>query len=220
MEQITDSAHSTAYTVGGVKISCVDTSEAIDNFFELARSGAGGFITVTSSHGIVEAQADKTLRSIINSARMTLADGMPVFWIGRLKGAKVRRVCGSDFFSGVMQDPRSRDLRHYFYGGLPRVHAAISKPSQREARRRSFSGFTLSPVSQARSPRSQFGCNKNPGRKTGCDLGRSKHSKARILDGKPYNFLSKFDPGRSRCRVRLLRRHPTESSKPFSKDRF
>ena len=147
MEQITDHAYTTVYTVGGVKISCVDTSEAIDNFFELARNGAGGFITVTSSHGIVEAQADKTLRSIINSARMTLADGMPVFWIGRLKGAKVRRVCGSDFFSGIMQDPRSRDLRHYFYGGLPDSTLLLVNRSQREAWRRSFSGFTLSPVS-------------------------------------------------------------------------
>ena len=119
MKQRTDSAYLTAYTVGGVQISCVDISAAINNFFELARNGTGGFITVTSSHGIVEAQADKNLRFIINSARMTLADGMPVFWIGRLKGAKARRVCGSDFFSGVMEDPRSRNLRHYFYGGLP-----------------------------------------------------------------------------------------------------
>ena len=108
-----------AYTVGGLVISCVDASEANENFFRLALSKAGGFITVTSSHGIVEAQTDGRLRSIINSARMTLPDGMPVFWVGRLKGAKVSRVCGSDFFSGVLQDPRSRNLRHYFYGGLP-----------------------------------------------------------------------------------------------------
>ncbi len=119
MEQRIDREYPTSFTVGGVQISCVEASTAIDNFFELARGGTGGFITVTSAHGIVEAQADKTLRFIINSARMTLADGMPVFWIGRLKGAKVRRVCGSDFFSGVMQDPRSRNLRHFFYGGLP-----------------------------------------------------------------------------------------------------
>jgi N-acetylglucosaminyldiphosphoundecaprenol N-acetyl-beta-D-mannosaminyltransferase len=112
-------AYSSAYTVGGVQISCVDAPAAIDNFFQLARNGTGGFITVTSAHGIVDAQADKNLRSIINNARMTLADGMPVFWIGRLKGAKVSRVCGSDFFSGVMLDPRSRNLRHYFYGGMP-----------------------------------------------------------------------------------------------------
>ena len=118
-DQPPDSAHSTTYTVGGLNISCVDSSEAIENFFRLTFSSIGGFIAVTSSHGIVEAQADQTLRSIINSAKMTLADGTPVFWIGRLKGAKVKRVSGSEFFSNVMRDRRSRHLRHFFYGGLP-----------------------------------------------------------------------------------------------------
>ena len=136
-----------AYTVGGLVISCVDASEANENFFRLALSKAGGFITVTSSHGIVEAQTDGRLRSIINSARMTLPDGMPVFWVGRLKGAKVSRVCGSDFFSGVLQDPRSRNLRHYFYGGLPEFNPPIGKPSAREAGRRSLSRFALPTVS-------------------------------------------------------------------------
>ena len=119
-EQPLVSTLSSTYTAGGLNISCVDCSEAIDNFFRLASGSTGGFITVTSSHGIVEAQADRTLRSIINNARMTLADGTPVFWIGRLKGAKVKRVSGPEFFSSVIQDPRSRHLRHFFYGGLPK----------------------------------------------------------------------------------------------------
>jgi N-acetylglucosaminyldiphosphoundecaprenol N-acetyl-beta-D-mannosaminyltransferase len=110
---------SNTYTVAGVKISCVNCSEATDRFFRLAFNGTGGYITVTSGHGIVESQIDGRLRRIINNAVMTLADGMPVFWVGRLKGSKAERVSGIEFFSSVMQDPRARRLRHYFYGGVP-----------------------------------------------------------------------------------------------------
>jgi N-acetylglucosaminyldiphosphoundecaprenol N-acetyl-beta-D-mannosaminyltransferase len=106
-----------SYTVGGVHVSCVDRAQAVDTFFQLVSEKVGGFITVRDAHGIVEAQTDNRLREIINSARMTLPDGMPIVWVGKLKNAAVQRVPGTEFFDSVMRDPRARRIRHYFYGG-------------------------------------------------------------------------------------------------------
>ena len=62
-------------------------------------------MTVTSAHGVVELQSDCRLRDIINGARMTLADGIPIFWVGKLKHAAVERVTGAEFITSVMSDP-------------------------------------------------------------------------------------------------------------------
>jgi N-acetylglucosaminyldiphosphoundecaprenol N-acetyl-beta-D-mannosaminyltransferase len=106
-----------SYTVGGVHVSCVDRALAVDTFFQLVSEKVGGFITVRDAHGIVEAQTDNRLREIINSARMTSPDGMPIVWVGKLKNASVQRVPRAEFFDSVMRDPRARRIRHYFYGG-------------------------------------------------------------------------------------------------------
>jgi N-acetylglucosaminyldiphosphoundecaprenol N-acetyl-beta-D-mannosaminyltransferase len=106
-----------SFTVGGINVSCVDRAKAVENFFLLVFAGKGGFITVRDAHGIVEAQTDSRLRDIINSARMTLPDGMPIVWVGKLKNASVQRVPGTEFVGGVMRDPKGPRIRHYFYGG-------------------------------------------------------------------------------------------------------
>jgi N-acetylglucosaminyldiphosphoundecaprenol N-acetyl-beta-D-mannosaminyltransferase len=113
------------FTVGGINISCVDREQAIDHFFRLVASKCGGIITSTGAHGIVESQTDPRLREIINAARMTLPDGTPVEWVGKLKHAAVQRVHGHDFLEGVMNDPRAAAMRHYFYGGRPEVLSSV-----------------------------------------------------------------------------------------------
>jgi N-acetylglucosaminyldiphosphoundecaprenol N-acetyl-beta-D-mannosaminyltransferase len=113
------------FTIGGVGISCVDRARAIGCFFDLIAAKCGGYVTATGAHAIVEAQTDLRLREIVNAARMSLPDGMPVQWTGRLKQASVERVHGADFFEGVLRDPRAASVRHYFYGGKPEILARI-----------------------------------------------------------------------------------------------
>jgi N-acetylglucosaminyldiphosphoundecaprenol N-acetyl-beta-D-mannosaminyltransferase len=114
-----------SYTVGDTKISCVDRERAVDMFFHIVARNGGVFITVTSAHGIVESQSDEHLRRIINNAEMTLADGMPIVWVGMLKGAAAKRVTGAEFVKSVMNDPRTSGFRHYFYGGQPNTTSRV-----------------------------------------------------------------------------------------------
>src|SRR5205807_1130740 len=122
----TDDLQFKSYSVGGLAISCVDCRQATDNFFRLIAARSGGYVTITGAHGVVEAQRDQRLRGIINAARMTLPDGMPMQWVGRLKGVAVTRVHGHDFFKAVLGDPRASAVRHYFYGGACDVTNGIA----------------------------------------------------------------------------------------------
>jgi N-acetylglucosaminyldiphosphoundecaprenol N-acetyl-beta-D-mannosaminyltransferase len=109
---------SKTFSVGGVNISAVNIERAVDRFVALIEDGSGGYVTVTSSHGIIEAQSDQSLKQHINDARLAVPDGMPVAWVGRMKiGREVSRVPGAEFFRAALIDPRARHLRHFFYGG-------------------------------------------------------------------------------------------------------
>ena len=117
--------------IGGVKITSVNCAQAVDYVFALATSRAGGFVTVTGAHGIVEAQTDPELKMILNRAAMAVPDGMPVAWIGRAQGFPVSRVAGAELFSAIVQDGRAQNLRHYFYGASPQIlETLISKVGQ------------------------------------------------------------------------------------------
>jgi N-acetylglucosaminyldiphosphoundecaprenol N-acetyl-beta-D-mannosaminyltransferase len=114
-----------SFTVGGVRISCVDRVQAVETFFQLIFERIGGFITVRDAHGIVASQTDSCLRDIMNIARMTLPDGKPIVWVGKLKNAAVERVPGVEFVETVMRDPRGRQIRHFFYGGQPETTSQV-----------------------------------------------------------------------------------------------
>ena len=112
--------------IGGVGISCTDMPGAVDALFRIAHDGSGGYFAFTCAHGIVDSQKDENLRRILNGARMAMPDGMPLVWLGRMKGCAIRRVTAPDFFETVMRDPRAAGVRHYFYGGSPETVERIA----------------------------------------------------------------------------------------------
>jgi N-acetylglucosaminyldiphosphoundecaprenol N-acetyl-beta-D-mannosaminyltransferase len=114
------------FDFGGVGISCTDMPRAVDALFQIAQEGSGGYFAFTCAHGIVDSQKDERLRAILNGSRMTMPDGMPTVWLGRLRGCEVRRVTAPDFFETVMRDPRARRIRHYFYGASPETIERIA----------------------------------------------------------------------------------------------
>lgn len=107
------------YPFGAVGISCIDLAGAIDALYEIAADGSGGYFAFTCAHGIIESQQDARLRDVLNGSRLTLPDGMPTVWLGRLKGRRIARVAAPDFMEAALSDPRAGTVRHYFYGAAP-----------------------------------------------------------------------------------------------------
>ena len=60
------------------------------------------YICVRDVHGVMECQKDENLKHIHNSSGLTVPDGMPLVWIGRLNGLKdISRVYGPDLMLEV-----------------------------------------------------------------------------------------------------------------------
>jgi N-acetylglucosaminyldiphosphoundecaprenol N-acetyl-beta-D-mannosaminyltransferase len=119
------------YRCGKLNVSALGMTGAIDIFFNLIAAKRGGYIACVCTHGVVEVERDSELRRILNAAALSLPDGMPLVWLGRLKGVAVARVAATNFLEGVMRDPRGRTIRHYFYGGDPQVVARVAERAQK-----------------------------------------------------------------------------------------
>lgn len=106
----------------GVGISILNLRTALDAIAEAVRDRHKGYICVTGVHGVMEAQADDRFRQILNQAFLCTPDGMPMVWVGRLRGHRaMRRVYGPDLMLDVCAWSEGSGCRHFFYGGAPGV---------------------------------------------------------------------------------------------------
>ena len=77
----------------GVGMSVINMDQAIRLSDSLIRSNGQGYVCVTDVHGIVEAKSDATFRSILNGSFLTTPDGMPLVWVGRMRGHAGNAPC-------------------------------------------------------------------------------------------------------------------------------
>src|SRR2546423_461525 len=106
----------------GVFISVIDQDRAREILFDAVRKGRRGYVTVTGVHGVMEAQDDGDFRVILNQALLTTPDGMPMVWMGKLRGqASIDRVYGPDLMLNLCEHSRAENFSHFFYGGAAGV---------------------------------------------------------------------------------------------------
>ena len=102
----------------GVGISVINLQTALAAIADAVRARRKGYICVTGVHGVMEAQADAAFRRILNQAFLCTPDGMPMVWMGRLRGNReMRRVYGPDLMLEVCAWSETSGCRHFFYGG-------------------------------------------------------------------------------------------------------
>jgi N-acetylglucosaminyldiphosphoundecaprenol N-acetyl-beta-D-mannosaminyltransferase len=81
-----------------------------------------GYVCVTGVHGVMEAQTDPHFCRILNTATLTVPDGMPTVWVGVIQGHRgMRRVYGPDYMAELCRKSVSRGYTHFLYGGNPGV---------------------------------------------------------------------------------------------------
>lgn len=111
----------------GVGISVMDMEEAVRQSLALLALRRRGYICVCDVHSVVEGMRDAALGKILNDSLMTTADGMPLVWIGWMRGkVGMRRVYGPDFLLAMCEASVKHGWRHFFYGGGPGVAEKLS----------------------------------------------------------------------------------------------
>lgn len=106
----------------GVRVSAVDIPTTLDTVAAWIGTDARQYICVTGVHGVMESQGDDDLRAIHNRSGLTVPDGVPLVWLGRLAGASgMRRVCGPDLTPELCRLAARHGWSSFFYGGGPGV---------------------------------------------------------------------------------------------------
>lgn len=108
----------------GSRISVCDVDGALRHVEQRLASDEGGYVCFTNVHGVVTGREDPAFRDITNGSFMSVADGKPVFWVGRSRSrGAMGHVPGPDFFDRALQRFASR--RHFLYGSSPEVLARL-----------------------------------------------------------------------------------------------
>ncbi len=106
----------------GSAVSVCQVPAALDVLGTTLESGSGGYVCFTNVHTAVMARRDAALKSIADRSLLSVADGKPIYWLGRAKFGKrisLGHIPGPDFLLHVLR--RFPRRRHFFYGSSPEV---------------------------------------------------------------------------------------------------
>ena len=141
------------FRVLGVRVDAVQIPDVVGIMerWIVARDGCH-YIAVTGMHGVTEAQHDPAFKAVLNSADLVVPDGMPLVWLGRSSGYRLRRrVYGPELMLAFCERAAHKGYRHFFYGGAEGVPDALA-----EKLRTTFPGLqvagTISPPFRALAP--------------------------------------------------------------------
>ena len=110
------------FDVLGVKIAVTNLQDACQSIENWIKERQKTYVCVAPVSTIVDCQRDSEYRKIINNAGMTTPDGMPLVWLGRLRGNKrLARTYGPDLMLKVCALSEAKGYRHFFYGGTPQT---------------------------------------------------------------------------------------------------
>jgi N-acetylglucosaminyldiphosphoundecaprenol N-acetyl-beta-D-mannosaminyltransferase len=134
------------FSVLGVRVDALQIPEVVARMCEwIARRQACHYIAVTGMHGVTEAQHDPNFKRVLADADLVVADGMPLVWIGRLRGKALRRrVYGPELMLTFCKDAAAARCRHFLYGGEPGVAEQLAQFLQKSCPRIAIVG-TYSP---------------------------------------------------------------------------
>lgn len=106
------------FDVLGVKIAATNLQQACQTIEEWIETRKKTYICISPVATIVDCQKNVNYREIINGAGMSTPDGMPLVWIGRMKGNRqIGRTYGPDLMLKFCDISQQKGYKHFFLGG-------------------------------------------------------------------------------------------------------
>jgi N-acetylglucosaminyldiphosphoundecaprenol N-acetyl-beta-D-mannosaminyltransferase len=114
--------------IGRVWIDALSFAGALDEIEKLVDSGQGGAVYTPNVDHVIKAESNEAFRRAYEHCSLSLADGMPLVWVGRFLGCPLpERVAGSDLLDPLMELAARRRWRVYLLGGAPGVAPAAAQ---------------------------------------------------------------------------------------------
>jgi len=112
----------------GIPVTAQLYLDAIEAFLSAVKDRRPFRAHFATVHSVVEATRNEALHTVFESADMVAADGMPIVWLSRRRGAPwAERVCGPDVMLSLCDRGREIGMRHYFVGGRPGTPEALAE---------------------------------------------------------------------------------------------
>lgn len=106
----------------GVRVDRVDHWQALARISELLEGPGASQVVTLNPEYVMRARRDPALLKIINTADLSVADGMGIVWASRLAGQPLRgRVTGTGILPEICRLCARKGLGIYFLGGRPGV---------------------------------------------------------------------------------------------------
>lgn len=116
------------FAVLDVNISAIDMDDACSLVEGAISRGEKKYICVCPVSTIMECKRDQKARMSVNSADLATPDGMPVVWMGKMRGYKnIKRVYGPDLMRNICDVSRIKGYKNYFYGSSGNVLNKLKK---------------------------------------------------------------------------------------------
>jgi N-acetylglucosaminyldiphosphoundecaprenol N-acetyl-beta-D-mannosaminyltransferase len=109
------------YSLFGVHVSATTFEAARDRVVNAPQNGERLSVHYVSVNTIVEADAQPDLKELLNRGDLVAPDGMPLVWLGKVRGREMTRVYGPDSMLAIIDKAQANGSTHYFYGGAERV---------------------------------------------------------------------------------------------------
>ncbi|HZW96760.1 MAG TPA: WecB/TagA/CpsF family glycosyltransferase [Candidatus Eremiobacteraceae bacterium] len=120
-----------SFRVLGVRVNAIQIPEVIALMEEwIAQRDRSHYVAVTGMHGVTESKEDACFKVILEKADLVVPDGMPLVWLGRWHGYRLkRRVYGPELMETFCAKTGAK-YRHFFYGGAPGVADGLARTEQ------------------------------------------------------------------------------------------
>lgn len=120
------------FSVLGVNISAIDMKDALSVVRQAIEQKDKIYISVCPVSTIMECHTNAKAFESVNAADLVTPDGMPVVWLGRLRGYKnIKRVYGPDLMLEICRISEHKGHKNYFYGSTVKVLTGLSENLKR-----------------------------------------------------------------------------------------
>lgn len=105
------------FDVFGVKIAVINLQKTCQVIEDWIAARIKTYVCIAPVATIVSSQKNKKYRQIVNASGMNAPDGMPLVWLGKMKGHKgIERTYGPDLILKFCELNHKKGYKHYFYG--------------------------------------------------------------------------------------------------------
>ena len=114
-----------------LRINLATMDETVDRLAQDVQKGKGFTIFTLNLDHLVKLRVDKLFRAAYSRAKYVTADGWPIVWLAKNKGAAMERTAGADLVDPLCERAAIKGLPVYFFGSCEASLQAAAKVLQK-----------------------------------------------------------------------------------------